>query len=73
MQQGRQGVLNFNRTLTMPASVSLAEREMRQLQFLEQLMRDVDVAVSKALAEKFSMLDRDALPLTALLSTPQIR
>ncbi len=70
MQQGRQGVLNFNRTLTMPSSVSLAEREVRQLQFLDQLMKDVDVAVSKALAEKFSMADGDALPLTALLSSP---
>lgn len=72
-QSGRKGVLNFNRTLTMPASVSLAEREQRQLQFLEQLMKDVDVSVSKALTEKFSMTDEDALPLTALLSTPQIR
>lgn len=70
MQQGRQGVLNFNRTLTMPASVSLAERELRQLKFLELLMKDVDAAVSKALAEKFSMADSDALPLTALLSMP---
>lgn len=73
MQEGRKGALNFNRTLTMPSSVSLAEREQRQLQFLEQLMKDVDVAVSKALTEKFSMTDDDALPLTALLSTPQVR
>lgn len=68
MQTGRKGELSFNRTLTMPASVSLAEREQRQLQFLEQLMKDVDVAVAKALSEKFSMVDTDALPLSPLLA-----
>ena len=73
MQQGRQGVLTFNRTLTMPSSVSLAERELRQLKFLELLMKDVDASVSKALTEKFSMNDSDALPLTALLSMPVAR
>lgn len=73
MQEGRNGVLNFNRTLTVPASVSLAERERRQLQFLDQLMKDVDANVTKALQERFSMTDSDAIPLTALLSTPQVR
>jgi hypothetical protein len=73
MQTGRKGELNFNRTLTMPASVSLAERELRQMKFMEQLMKDVDVAVSKALSERFSMVDTDARPLTALLATPQVR
>ncbi len=73
MQTGRRGELNFNRTLTMPASVSLAERELRQMQFMEQLMKDVDVAVSKALSERFSMVDTDAMPISTLLSTPQVR
>ncbi len=73
MQTGRRGELNFNRTLTMPASVSLTERELRQMKFMEQLMKDVDAAVSKALSERFSMNDSDAVPLTALLSTPQVR
>ncbi|QQG35702.1 MAG: hypothetical protein HYS17_09305 [Micavibrio aeruginosavorus] len=73
VQEGRQGTLNFNRTLTMPSSVSLTERELRQLKFLEQLMKDVDAAVSQALAERFSMRDGDALPLASLLSTPEIR
>lgn len=73
MQEGRQGEISFNRTLTMPASVSLAEREKRQLEFLDQLMKDVDASVSKALLERFSMNDSDALPLTALLATPQVR
>lgn len=72
-QSGRKGELAFNRTLTMPASVSLAEREKRQLEFLAQLMKDVDAAVGKALSEKFSMVDADALPLSTLLSTPQMR
>lgn len=69
MQTGRKGELSFNRTLTMPASVSLAEREKRQLQFLEQLMKDVDTGVAKALSEKFSMVDSDAQPLAPLLAT----
>lgn len=73
LQEGRQGTLNFNRTLTMPASVSLAERELRQLKFLEQLMQDVDASVSKALAERFSMRDGDALPLASLLAAPEVR
>ncbi len=73
MQSGRKGELSFNRTLTMPSSVSLAEREKRQLEFLEQLMKDVDAGVGKALSEKFSMVDADALPLSTLLSTPQVR
>lgn len=73
LQEGRQGTLNFNRTLTMPASVSLAERELRQLKFLEQLMQDVDASVSKALAERFSMRDGDALPLASLLAPPEVR
>lgn len=70
LQQGRQGTLNFNRTLTIPSSASLAEREEQQRAFLEQLMKDVDTAVTRALAEKFSMLDQDARPLLSLLATP---
>lgn len=73
MQSGRKGEMSFNRTLTMPSSVSLSEREARQMEFLDMLMKDVDVAVMKALSEKFSMVDADALPLAALLSTPQVR
>lgn len=66
LQEGRQGTFNFNRTLTMPSSVSMAEREERQLMFMEQLMKDVDVAVTKALTEKFSMLDDNSVPLSSL-------
>ncbi len=42
-------IIKFNRTLVMPASVSLAEREKRQLAFLEQLIADIDAAIIKAL------------------------
>ena len=73
MQSGRKGEMGFNRTLTMPSSVSLSEREERQMKFLDQLMKDVDTGVMKALSEKFSMVDTDAQPLSALLSTPQVR
>lgn len=73
VQSGRKGEMSFNRTLTMPASVSVAEREKRQMEFLDKLMKDVDTGVMKALSEKFSMVDADALPLSALLSAPQVR
>lgn len=42
-------IIKFNRTLVMPSSVSLAERERRQLAFLEELIADIDAAIVKAL------------------------
>ncbi len=65
---GRQAVLTFNRTLTMPASASLDDREYRQVVFLDALMKDIDAGVTRALQEKFSMTDTRARPLLALLS-----
>lgn len=48
--QGRSTTtIKMDRTLVMPSSVTLAEREMRQVQFLEKLMADVDVKISDAL------------------------
>jgi hypothetical protein len=42
-------MLKYDRTIVMPASVTLAQREERQLKFLEELMRDVDQAITTAL------------------------
>ena len=43
--------IRMERTLVMPSSVTLEEREMRQTKFLEKLVADVDVAINKALDE----------------------
>lgn len=42
-------ILKFDRTLVMPSSVSVAQREERQLKFLEKLMADVDASIMNAL------------------------
>lgn len=48
--QGRSTTtIKMDRTLVMPSSVTLADREMRQVQFLEKLMADVDVKITDAL------------------------
>jgi hypothetical protein len=47
---GRQSTtIKFDRTLVMPASVTLAEREMRQTRFLEKLISDLDARVNEAI------------------------
>lgn len=45
---GRMGAttIKMDRTLVMRSSVSLAERELKQVQFLEQLIADVDVKIN---------------------------
>lgn len=48
-------VLKFERTLVMPASSSLAEREKKQLEFLEKLIADIDVAVQRVLDQTPAM------------------
>lgn len=44
-------IVRMERTLVMPSSVSIEEREMRQVRFLEKLMTDVDAAIQKAIEE----------------------
>jgi hypothetical protein len=47
---GRQSTtIKFDRTLVMPSSVTLAEREMRQTKFLERLIADLDARVNEAI------------------------
>lgn len=48
---GRMGAttIKMDRTLVMPSSVTLAEREIKQVQFLEKLIADVDVKIQGAL------------------------
>lgn len=41
--------IKMDRTLVMRSSVTLAEREMKQVQFLEQLVSDVDKRVNESL------------------------
>lgn len=42
-------IIKMERTLVMPSSVSVAEREIRQTKFLEKLIADVDVRIGEAL------------------------
>jgi len=50
--QGRAStLLRMERTLVMPSSVSVADREMRQIKFMETLMDDLDQSIQKALDE----------------------
>ncbi len=46
----------FRRTLVMPQSVSLAEREKRQLEFLEKLMADIDASMMPALSSNMNLV-----------------
>jgi hypothetical protein len=47
---GRQSTtIKMDRTLVMPSSVTLAEREKRQTEFLERMIADVDKRVSEAM------------------------
>ncbi len=47
---GRQSTtIKMDRTLVMPSSVTLAERDMRQTKFLETLISDLDKRVNEAI------------------------
>lgn len=48
----------FRRTLVMPQSVSLAEREKRQIAFLEKLMADIDASMMPALGSEMNLISR---------------
>ena len=48
--QGSQSTtIKMDRTLVMRSSITLAEREMEQIKFLEKLIADVDVKINEAL------------------------
>lgn len=54
--QGKQETtIRMDRTLVMRSSVPLAEREMRQIRFLEQLIADVDARIGDALDQTPAM------------------
>jgi len=42
-------LLTMERTLVMPSSVALAEREMRQIKFMEKMIADLDASIQKTL------------------------
>ncbi len=42
--------IKMERTLVMPSSVTLAEREQRQIEFLEKLIADLDVKMGEVLS-----------------------
>lgn len=43
--------IKMNRTLVMPSSVTVTEREMRQIQFMEKLIADIDASVMKTIGD----------------------
>lgn len=48
--------LNFERTLILPNSLSIAEREKRQVEFLEKFIREIDDRVIGSLSETLYLL-----------------
>jgi len=54
--QGEGAIIRFRRTLVMPQSVSLVEREARQIRFLEQLIRDLDDSLTLSLRDSLKVL-----------------
>jgi hypothetical protein len=46
----------FERTLVMPQNVSLAEREMRQVRFVEQMIQDMDAKIVASLRHPLRMI-----------------
>lgn len=46
----------FERTLVMPQSISLADREMRQVQFVEKMIQDMDAKIIASLRNPLRMI-----------------
>lgn len=46
----------FRRTLVMPQSVSLVEREKRQVEFLDKLIADIDASMVKAFRNEMKLV-----------------
>jgi hypothetical protein len=55
-REGTSMQWKFRRTLVMPQSVSLAEREKRQLEFLEKLMADIDKSMMEGLTKNTNLV-----------------
>lgn len=55
-QEGTSMQWKYRRTLVMPQSVSLAERESRQLAFLEKLIADIDASMMEGLKGDMNMV-----------------
>lgn len=56
--EGTSAQWKFRRTLVMPQSVSLADREKRQLAFMEKLISDVDASMMPALSSDMNLVVR---------------
>lgn len=46
----------FERTLVMPQNISLADREMRQVQFVEKMIQDMDAKIVSSLRNPLRMI-----------------
>lgn len=54
-EQSEHSILTFRRSIAIPQSYSVAQREFEQYQFLELLMQDVDQIITKTLREKLML------------------
>lgn len=54
--EGTSAQWKFRRTLVMPQSVSLAEREKRQIAFIEKLIADIDASMMPALSSDMNLV-----------------
>jgi hypothetical protein len=66
----KHSVLTMENYLIVPESISISGRELKQLEFLEMLMKDVDAAVVKSLSDNFGIVAGEN---EADLSTPELR
>ncbi len=53
--EGAHSILTFQRSLQIPESASLGEREHKQFRFMESVMGDVDRGVSEVLQRKMGL------------------
>lgn len=54
-RHGADSVMNMRRSISIPQRYSLAKKEQEQLTFLEELMKDVDKAVTEVLGQKMGL------------------
>lgn len=54
-REGTHSILNMERSIAIPQSYSVADKEREKFNFLELLMKDVDTAVIQALKEKMNL------------------
>lgn len=68
-RRGPRSVLKMERYISIPESVSLAERELEQLRFIELLAEDIDRAITQSLTGTLNVLNKE--DVTGFISSGQ--